>query len=214
MVAFATGALLGDVLLHMLPELSESGADFFKVGIVIFVGTLTSLVIEAVLHICLHAEDDHGQEGHVHNYALPWMASISASAHNLLDGLAIGASFIASPVIGFSTTLAIIFHEIPHELSHVSILFNAGWARRKVLLVNFSTGLIALVGVLIAFLLSSLVDNISATLTAFAAGQLLYVAMSDLIPELHRRAKNSSYVTQILMFVIGGVVMLGLKLVG
>lgn len=212
MVAFAAGALLGDVLLHMLPELNEVGIGPLTVGILIFMGAFVSLLIEAALHHLHHAEDDHGEVGHKHNEALPWMTSISAAAHNLLDGLAIGAAFLTSPVVGLSTTLAIIFHEIPHELSHVSVLFHAGWKPRRVLLVNFTTGLISLAGVVAAFVVSSLVDNASGALTAFAAGQLLYVAMADLIPEMHRRAKDSSYFWQIGMFVVGGIVMLGLKL--
>ncbi len=214
MVAFAAGALLGDVLIHILPELGESGDNLGNLSLIIFFGILISLIIEATLQHFHHEEDDHGEPGHIHNHALPWMTSFSASAHNLLDGLAIGASYLVSPVIGLTTTAAIIFHEIPHELSHVSVLLNSGWNRRKVLIVNFSTGLIALLGVILAFGLNAVIEDISQPLTAFAAGQLLYVAMSDLVPELHRRAKTTKYFGQILMFVLGGVVMLLIKLLG
>jgi zinc and cadmium transporter len=209
MVAFAAGALLGDVFIHILPEFNT---HIEQLSLIIFSGIIVSLITEATLNHYHHEDDDHDEPGHVHNESLPWMTTISAAAHNLLDGIAIGASYLISPIVGLTTTMAIIFHEIPHELSHVSVLLGCGWDRRKVLIINSITGLIALLGVVLAFTLNALLSNISEPLTAFAAGQLLYVAMADLVPELHRRAKTTNYFRQILMFGCGVAVMLIIKL--
>jgi zinc and cadmium transporter len=123
--------------------------------------------------------------------------------HNLIDGLIIGSSYLVSIEVGIATTIAIILHEIPQELWDFWVLVHSGYSIRKALLVNFLTALTAIIGCAIAVIGSQYVAELPHLLTPFAAGIFLYIAGSDLIPELHKQETPTQSLIQIAMFVLG-----------
>ena len=215
LVAFAAGALVGDVFLHLLPELVSENEFTTELSLAIIAGITASLIIEAGIH-CYNGRHDHD---HIHigegqqNSALPYLSLLSDGLHNLLDGVSIAAAFLISPAVGGITTLAIIFHEIPQELADVGILIRARWSARKVLLANASTALTATAGVVITLALADLVPAILPGVIAFAIGQLIYVALADLLPEIHHRTNLRTYILEISTFVLAIGIMWTLTLV-
>jgi len=149
LVSFSAGALLGDVFLHLLPEISEISFGA-KEGLYILLG----LVIFFVLERFILWQHRHGQhEEHVHS--LVYLTQVGDSLHNFIDGLIIAGSFLAGPHVGIATTIAVIFHEIPQEIGNFAILLHGGWSKNKALLYNFVSALFAVLGAVIVLLFSN-----------------------------------------------------------
>ena len=190
-IAVATGAILGDVFYHILPEVLETPEINNKL-IFSFVlgGIVTMFLIESIFrHIHCHQileQHNHKQEDHKHiQNPLGTMNLIGNSLHNFLDGALIAASFLVSPVAGWATTFAIITHEIPVELGNYMILIHSGYSKSKALFYNFISAGFGLLGSIAIILLGQSFQSTLPYISAFAAGFLLYIAMSDLIPEIH-----------------------------
>jgi len=218
LISFAAGTLIGDVLLHLLPDHIEAYGYTNSTVLGIVIGILIMLIVEAYLH-CSHdsehemevieAENTHNHKGHSH---LGNLNTIGDAIHNYLDGLAIAASFLISPEIGIATTIAVILHEIPQELADVSILAFSGWSKKKILLLNFFTALTSIAGVLTVFLLKSFDASIERLLIPVAIGQFIYIALADLLPVIHKKAGVKKYVTEIIAFIVGILIMFVLTL--
>ncbi len=206
LISFAAGGLIGDVFLHLFPEHIENyGYDVNTVAF-LFVGIILMLVIEAYFH-CSH--DSKAQlEGD--KIILAKMNIIGDALHNFLDGVAIGASFLINPVVGLTSTIAIMLHEIPQELADTSVLLYSGMRRRKILLVNFATGLTSVLGVFFVFLLGILVEGISRYLVPIAIGQFIYISLADLLPEIHKKSNVKKYLIEVSMFIFGIAIMYSL----
>ena len=134
--------------------------------------------------------------------------------HNFIDGLAIGTSFLVSIPVGFATTIAIILHEIPHEIGDFATLLHGGMEKKKALYYNFVSGLTAIAGTIFALSLNQYFLNIDKFLVPFAAANLIYIASTNLIPELHKEPNIKKGVIQIFTFILGIVIMYGLLIVG
>lgn len=185
LVSLAVGALLGDAFVHLIPEAFESGISPLSVSLAIIGGILAFFVIEKVLHWHHH----QGIEDIEHaGKPVGKLVLISDSVHNLIDGIIIGASYLISPEVGIATTLAVILHEIPQEIGDFGVLIHAGYSRAKALWFNFLSGLFAIAGAIIAFALGSAASGVIVWLVPVAAGGFIYIALSDLIPELHGQA--------------------------
>ncbi|MCX6823910.1 MAG: ZIP family metal transporter [candidate division SR1 bacterium] len=199
LVSFSAGALLGDVFFHLLPGIIHGSGRNITVSLRILGGIVFGLVTEKVIrrNHCHMPVTAH----HTHPVAL--MNLIGDSVHNLIDGLIIGASYLVSIPVGIATTLAVVLHEIPQEIGDFGVLVHGGFSRRKALLLNFVTALTAVVGVIIAFLLYRYTNNMVAVLIPFAAGTFIYIACSDLIPELHKENSLAHNIPQILFFLLG-----------
>jgi len=219
LISFAAGTLVGDVFIHMLPDHIENyGYDNNTVWGIIF-GIVIMFIVEAYLH-CSHdseeeielieKENTHNHSGHSH---LGKLNTIGDAIHNLLDGIAIGASFLISPEVGIATTIAVVLHEIPQELADVSVLAYSGWKKSKILLVNFITALTSIVGVLAVFVLKNLDSRIEQILIPIAIGQFIYIALADLLPVIHKKAGVKKYIVEIVAFVVGIVIMYSLTLI-
>ncbi len=200
LVAFAAGSLVGDVFLHLLPEIDYND----ELAMFVLLGIGLSLLLEAGIH-CYNGRHQHEVEvsADKKNIALPYLSLISDSLHNLLDGISIAASFLISPGVGVMTTLAIIFHEIPQEIADVGILIRAHWSNRRVIWSNLITALTAILGALFALLLVEVIPQAVPAMIALAAGQLVYVALADLLPEIHHHQSKRSYFATILSFAAG-----------
>jgi len=134
------------------------------------------------------------------------------AVHNFIDGLIIVASYLVSVPVGVATTLAVVFHEIPQEIGDFGVLLHGGFTKRRALTLNFLSAIIAVFGALSAVIISSYVENSMPFLVSFAAGSFIYIAGSDLIPELHKRFTVKGSVLQMTAIVLGIAVMYGLLL--
>jgi len=208
LVSFAVGGLLGDVFLHLMPEMIEASFET-QTALILITGILVSFIVERFLQ-WRHCHIPTSTE-HPHSFA--YMNLFGDSIHNLIDGLIIGGSYLVSIPLGIATTIAIIFHEIPQELGDFSVLIYGGVPKKRALLFNFLTALTSVLGAVIALALGSITDTFTPLLVPFAAGNFIYIAGSDLIPELRKdtpELKKSAL--QLVSLVLGVVPMVLLLL--
>ena len=208
-VSFSAGALLGDVFIHLLPEVIE---EYNQSISLIFIYTLLGIFVSFILEkiICWRHCHMPITKDHVHRFT--WMNLWGDFFHNFIDGLTIAAGFLLSIPVGIATTLAVILHEIPQEIGDFGVLIYGGFKVKKALFLNFLTALSAVLGTTIGLLLNNKIDNLTLFLAPFAAGNFIYIASSDLIPELHKETKIKKSVIQIITFILGIGVMYGLLL--
>jgi len=182
LLSFAAGVLLATTFLELLPE----ATSLARAPGNIFVATLGAMIGFFLLERLLqgfHVHEDEVRERHAN--ASPYLILIGDGLHNFIDGVAIAASFAVGPELGVVTTLAVIVHEVPQELADFGILVAGGMTHRQALLVNFLSGLTAVLGALAFFAAGPGMKPYLAWFMAATAGMFIYVASSDLIPQLH-----------------------------
>lgn len=206
LVSFSAGALIGDAFIHLIPEAVEESGFSIAISISILFGIVFSFFLEKIIH-WRHCHLTATNE-HVHSFAI--MNLIGEVFHNFIDGIIIAASYLVSVPAGIATTLAVIFHEIPQEMGDIGVLIYGGYSKTKALLLNFLVALTSVLGAIITYLFSQSFNEIAFYLTPFAAGTFIYIAAADLIPELHKEPKILKSIFQLIMFIIGIIVMLGL----
>lgn len=177
LVAFSAGALIGGAFLHLIPEAIEATELIIPTMLWVLFGFTVFFVLEQFIqwHHCHRMPSEH-------KHPVTYLILISDGVHNFLDGLTIGAAFLVNPGLGLATTLAVAAHEIPQELGDFGILVHGGWEKKKALLFNFLSGLTMVAGGLLAWLLGKNLEIVY--LLPFAAGNFIYIAASDLIPEI------------------------------
>ncbi|PIU40886.1 MAG: ZIP family metal transporter [Candidatus Omnitrophica bacterium CG07_land_8_20_14_0_80_42_15] len=199
-IGFAAGALIGGAFLHILPEaIAEGGSN--HVFCYVIVGFSIFFLMEKYLHW------RHCHEGKCEIHTFTYLSLIGDGMHNFVDGLVIAASFVTDLRLGVVTTLAVIFHEIPQEMGDFGILVYGGFSKRKALLCNFICSLTAILGAIIGYIVSSLMKDTSLFLISFTAGGFIYIAASDLIPELHKQKNIKRSGAAFVAFVLGLVFM-------
>ena len=181
LVSFAVGGLLGDAFIHLLPETFANLGFNLTVSLLILFGMILFFVLEKFLR-WQHCHIPTSKE---HRHPVVALNLIGDAVHNAFDGMIIASSFLVSPSIGFTTTLAVIFHEIPQEIGDFGILVHGGLSVRKALWCNLLSALAAFIGAMIVFILGPQVQNFTVYILPVTAGGFLYIAGSDLIPELH-----------------------------
>lgn len=212
LLSFATGTLLAAALLALVPH-AIMGAGFrrvHEVGIALLAGILLFFVLEKFLlwRHC-HSEEIESQEAHAHHraHASGVLVLTGDALHNALDGVIIAAAFLTDFHLGVVTALAIMAHEIPQEIGNFAVLLHAGMSRAKALVLNLATSATAILGGVLAWLALRDALALLPFALAFAAATLLYVAVADLIPGLHRRTAPSASLAQVLWIGAGiGVV--------
>lgn len=214
LVAFSAGALLGDTFIHLLPEMVKYGWTM-TTSLMVIVGILIFFILEKYIR-WQHCHDISCSEHHPRHLAT--MNFVGDGLHNLIDGMIIAASFLVSIPLGIATTLAVVAHEIPQEIGDFGVLIHAGLKIKKALLLNFLSALFAIIGAIIVLLLSSSFPALSLTLTRIliplAAGGFIYIAASDLIPELHKETKPGKSFLHILALLVGIIIMILLLKLG
>jgi zinc and cadmium transporter len=222
LVSFATGALLGAALLALIPHAVEGAGmeNVHEVGIALIAGIALFFVLEKFL-LWRHCHDDHCAEhpvgevhahdhhGHAHQHeaarkkASGSLVLVGDALHNVLDGVLIAAAFLTDVHLGIVTALAIMAHEIPQEVGIFAVLLNSGVKRGRAVVLNLVTSLTAVIGGVIGYF--ALEKSLAALpfALAVAASSLLYVAVADLIPGLHRRIDPKSSITQVLLIGLG-----------
>jgi zinc and cadmium transporter len=206
-VSFSVGGLLGDAFIHLLPESIKLNNELL-LSFYILSGVIVSFILEKFIH-WRHCHIPTSTE-HPHPFAL--MNLMGDSVHNFIDGMIIGASYLTSLQIGIATTIAVIFHEIPQEIGDFSVLIYGGFSRKKALFLNFITALTAIAGTVISLLISSYFESLTNFLLPFAIGSFIYIASSDLIPELHKETKPIKSLVQLIMLIVGIGIMFSLLL--
>ena len=199
-ISLAVGALLGDAFIHLIPEVFEDSLDPALTGTLIIVGILLFFALEKFFHWHHHGEDAN-KPHKIH--PIGKLILISDGVHNITDGIIIGASFLVSVPIGIATTLAVILHEIPQEIGDFAVLIHAGYPRKKALWLNFLSALTSIVGVVIALVIGSMGDYFNFWILSIVAGGFIYIAVADLIPELHKTKNIKHSVVQIAVVVLG-----------
>jgi zinc and cadmium transporter len=181
-VSLSVGSLLGGAFFHLIPG-AFGGAGFsLNVSFLILAGILLFFIIENFIH-WRHC---HIPTSKNHPHTLGTMNMIGDGIHNLIDGLVIAAAYFVNIPLGIVTTLAVIIHEIPQEIGDFGVLLYAGYSKRKALFFNFISALTALIGALIGILFSANSSIFQYIIIPIAAGGFLYIAGSDLIPEIHK----------------------------
>jgi zinc and cadmium transporter len=205
LVALSTGALLGGAFLHLLPEaIAEKNAE-----LPIFLYLLLGFSIFFILEQFLHWRHQHTAAPKVQPFS--YLILVSDAVHNFIDGLVIAASFVTSVHLGVVTTLAVALHEIPQELGDFAVLVYGGFRAKQALLFNFFSALTALIGGVIGYLASSIMESSIIYLLPFAAGNFIYIAAADLIPEIKHQVSLRRAAVHFVVFLIGISIMLSVK---
>ncbi len=209
LVSYAVGALLGVALLALLPEALETLKPAHVFG-TLLAGILTFFVLEKLV-LLRHC---HTDECHVHSSTAP-LVIVGDAFHNFMDGAIICAAVLTSVPLGINTAIAVAAHEIPQEVGDVAILLAAGYSRGRALMLNVVSGASGIVGALVAYSAVEIVPGIRPYVLAFSSASLIYIAMSDLIPDLHRGQVDSSALRQVVLIAAGiGTIVLFERLVG
>jgi zinc and cadmium transporter len=215
MVSLSVGILLSVSLLHALPEAFESHVDPHALFAVLLGGLLAFFLLEkfAILRHSHHYEGDghghaHGHDRHEAGKS-GWMILVGDGLHNFTDGVLIAAAFLADPKLGLITALAIIAHEIPQEIGDFIVLLNAGFSRARAYAYNLICSLMGVIGGLVGyFALEHGLEWIPYVLV-FASSGFIYIAVSDLMPQMQRRATVRETIPQLLLIGLGvGIVLL------
>ena len=196
LVSLSVGALLGGVFLHLIPELVEEGV-FSDVSIFVLGGILLFFVLEKFVfwHHCHKSEHEH--------LCFSYMNLVGDGLHNLLDGVLLAGAFLINVQVGFATAIAVLLHEIPQEIGDFGVLMKGGFSRKKALLANFATALTAFIGAIIALVFNAFVIGVVPIIVAIAAGGFIYIAGTDLIPELHKNPNAKESLLQLVFILIG-----------
>lgn len=201
LVSFAVGGLFGDALIHLLPESFETLGIRLTTSLYVVIGVLIFFILEKFVR-WRHC---HMPMSISHAHPVVTLNIIGDSVHNLIDGMIIGASFSAGVPLGIATTLAVILHEIPQEIGDFGVLVHGGLSIKKALLFNFFSALTAIIGAVISLFIGQYLKDYVLILMPITAGGFLYIAGSDLIPELHHGCdvKISNAIGQFIAIVLG-----------
>lgn len=198
LVSYAVGTLLGAALLGLVPQALSSLAPTAALG-ALLAGILTFFVLEKLV-LWRHCHDDGSCEIHRSTVTL---LIVGDTVHTFVDGVVIAAAALISLPLGATTALAVAAHEIPQETGDFAILLAAGYSRTRALMLNLASAGGGLLGAALMLVFGTGAPTIVPYVLSFAAGNFLYVAMADLIPNLHRGALDKSAVRQVILITLG-----------
>lgn len=211
LVSFSVGALFGDAFEHLIPEAFKSGISASKISGFILLGIIIFFVLEKFIHWRhSHGEEDETCEVHKkENQIKPvgYVILLSDAVHNFLDGVIIAASYLVSAEVGITTTIAVVLHEIPQEIGRFGLLVHSGFTRTKSLLFNFYSALFSVLGAIISLSLSEKINGFASFIISIAAGGFIYIAGSDLVPEIHKTSDPKKSAIQFIS-ILGGIVLM------
>lgn len=197
LISYAVGALLGVALLALLPEALETLSPLAVFGTLLF-GILLFFVLEKLV-LLRHC---HTDECHVHGAAAP-LVLFGDAFHNFIDGATICTAVLTSVPLGVNTAIAVAAHEIPQEVGDFAILLASGYTRRRAMLLNLLSGASGIAGALLAYVAVELMPSVTPYVLALSSASLLYIAMSDLIPDLHRGSVDRNSFRQVFLIAAG-----------
>lgn len=200
LVSLSAGALMGGAFLHLLPEAVERSKEADVLGFVL-IGFILFFTIEKVLHW------RHCHKGKCDVHTFHYMNLIGDSVHNFIDGLIMAASFMVSVPLGITTTIAIAAHEIPQEIGDFGVLIYGGFEKKKAIFLNFTVALTVVGGGIVGYFISKSVEQAVTFLLPFAAGGFIYIAATDLIPEIKKELNIKKSMATMLIFICGILIM-------
>lgn len=201
LVAFAAGSLLGGAFFHLLPESLET-IDAGMAMALTLAGFVLFMIVESFFHW------HRCKECKIHPFS--YVMVVGDAIHNFLGGIILAASFLVSIPLGIATTTAIVAHEIPQQLGIFGVLMKGGFERNKAILYSFGAQSTVILGALVGYFLAGMSEGVLPLLVPFAAGNFIYIAASDLIPEMHK-SEGWDKVVSILIFSLGLLFMLLIK---
>lgn len=209
LASFAAGVLLGAAFVDLLPEAlehaEELGSEVNIFGWVLF-GILAFFLAERFIH-WFHHHTSHTEKAHLEEKkAVVPLIIAGDTFHNFIDGVAIAATFMIDIKLGMVTTLAVAAHELPQEIGDFGLLLHRGLSRTKVLAVNFFSALAALLGAILTYLVGESIEGLLPALLSLAAGFFIYIALSDLIPEIHGEDRKDVAFWETVLLIFGVVV--------
>jgi zinc and cadmium transporter len=207
LIGFSAGALIGGAFLHLLPEALHSSTDNNLVFYFLIGGVVLFFLMERFLHW------RHCHIGTCNIHAFTYLNLVGDSFHNFVDGLVVVASFFVSVNLGIATTAVIIFHEIPQELGDFGVLVYGGFSTQRALLYNFLTALFAIVGAIVGYFITGYAKGFINFILPVTAGGFIYIAASDLIPEIHKEKNQKRATLAFIAFLVGIVFMAIAKLI-
>ncbi|MCS7119964.1 MAG: ZIP family metal transporter [Nitrososphaerota archaeon] len=208
LVSFSAGGLFGDAFIHIIPELGEHSGFTPDTSIFILLGIVSSFIVEKFFQ-WRHCHIPTSEE-HPHSFA--YVNLFGDSVHNFIDGLIIGGSYMMGTSVGVATTLAVMFHEIPQEMGDFGVLIYGGFTKKKAVMFNLLTAFTALIGTIAALMMGTMINSFTSYLMPFAAGSFIYIAGSDLIPEIRKEEPNLlKSTTQLLSLTLGILVIFSLS---
>ncbi len=210
LVSLAAGAMFGDAFIHLLPESFQKSGETVMPSMSVLAGILGFFILEKFL-LWRH---QHTLASNHRIHPLGYLNLFADGVHNLIDGMIIGAAYLVSLPIGIATTLAVIFHEIPQEIGDFGILLHAGFTKRRALFFNFLSGTLAMLGTAVALFVGSSVESFSAVMLPFTAGGFIYIAGSDLLPELQKELAPTKSIVQLVALTMGIGLMFLLRALG
>lgn len=199
LVSFAVGGLFGDAFIHLVPESFEDMENTFAIPLLVLLGILIFFVLEKFLR-WRHC---HLSENETHIHPVVTMNLIGDAVHNLIDGMVIGATYMVNIPLGLTTTLAIVLHEIPQEMGDFGVLVHGGLSAKKAILFNFFSALTAVLGAVLSLAIGPHLQGYTISLVPITAGGFIYIAGSDLIPELQHDVKLSRSLLQFALIILG-----------
>jgi len=204
--SFAAGILLGSAFFDLLPEaVHESEKLNINVHLWALIGIILFFLIERFIHWFHHHEHQHEKQ-FSHERETKSTVSlivIGDTVHNFIDGVVIAATFLVSIPLGVATTLAVAAHEIPQEIGDFGLLLHRGLSKQKIIVVNIVSAGVAFTGAIITYLLGDILEGYMPILLALTAGFFIYIATSDLIPEIHHEKRRGFAIIQSLLLLVG-----------
>jgi len=207
LLSFSAGSILGAAYFDLLPEAVETSGDTSSVVLCITAGFLVFFFLERFIY---------WYHGHIHGHEAPsevdkrvtvkrfvYLNMLGDGIHNFIDGMVIAASFFLAPTIGLVATTAVVFHELPQEIGDFGVLVYGGLAKKRALFFNFLSALTAVAGALLSNFFAVNIENFVSSLVAFAAGGFIYLAASELIPEMQREKDSRKSAIQFVLFIFG-----------
>jgi len=224
LVSLSAGTLFGSVFFHLLPEIVEEQSYTLFIGTLILLGILTFFILEKVIHWhhchghflqnkkhthhTPHLEHNSKQTSNKENIA--WLNLCGDGLHNFMDGLVIAGSYLISIPTGIATTLAVVIHELPQEFADFGVLIYSGFSTKKALFLNFLSAFVAILGAIVGLFFASKSPFFLNLILPFTAGGFLYIAGSNLIPELHKDCTATESFWHFVALVIGMLLMFAL----
>ncbi|MDP2709408.1 MAG: ZIP family metal transporter [bacterium] len=209
LISLSAGTLLGDSFLHLIPEAAAKNQGL-GIWLWLLLGMLTFFILEKIIH-WRHC---HLPTSAVHPHPVGIMNLVGDGLHNFIDGAVIAGSFLIDFRLGLTTTIAVISHEIPQELGDFAVLLYSGYSKLKALLYNFLTAAFAIAGAILALIIGGRIENFTDFIIPFTAGGFIYIAASDLFPELKKdNEKLLQAFFQLIVITAGIGLMLALKII-
>lgn len=201
LLSFAAGAFIATSFTDLLPEAIEESGEAHPVLLSAMAGLVAFFILERLLMRYGFKNDKHEHADHTES--LPALLILGDTLHNFLDGIVIAVAYVANPILGLTTTLAVASHELPQEIGDFSVLLDHGWSRKKVLLVNILQSIATIPGAILGYAVGSTLTPQLPIFLGVAGGIFLYLGASDLIPELHHRAGHKHVLRVVIPFFAG-----------